>query len=103
MTYEIALVTIAAFVLAGVSWNTLGIWQKWRDAASDSKIDLVRVRKNVIIGAVLGIIAYGVQVGTAVPDAAVQLVNTIPEFAGMVMAAFPLIVVADKIFNRKKN
>lgn len=102
MTYEIALVTIGAFILAGISWNTLGIWQKWRNADKDSKIDFQRVRKNVIIGAVLGIIAYGVQVGAATEDAVIQLVNTIPEFVGLVLAAFPLIVVADKIFNKKK-
>ena len=102
MTYEIALVTICAFILAGVSWNTLGIWQKWRNADKDSKIDFERVRKNVNIGAILGIIAYGVQVGAATEDTVTQLVSSIPEFVGLIVAAFPLIVIADKIFNKTK-
>ena len=102
MTYEIALVTIGAFVLAGVSWNTLGIWQKWRDN-KDATVNWDRVRKNVVIGAVLGIIGYGVQVGAAAPDATVKAISSVPEFVGLVLAAFPLIVVADKIFNKKRK
>lgn len=102
MTYEIALTTIAAFILAGISWNTLGVWQKWRNG-DDASIQWDRVKKNVIIGAVLGIIGYGVLASTQSPDTVARGISTIPDFAIAVVAAFPLIVVADKIFNRKKD
>jgi len=99
MTYEVAFVTIAAFVLAGISWNTLGIWQKWRNGASDASIDWIRVRKNVIIGIVLGIIAYGVKVSSGEPGVVVASVD---DFVGTVITAFPLVVIADKIFNKTR-
>lgn len=98
MTYEIALVIIAAYIIAGISWNTLGIWQKWR-SGDTVKIDLNKVKKNVIIGAVLGVIAYGVQISAAVTITAVTGVDS---FIAVVIAAFPLIVVADRIFSKSK-
>lgn len=99
MTYEIALYTVLAAVVAGISWNTLGVWQKWRNS-EDSEIDWDRVKKNVIIGAILGIIAYSVQISGGI-EASIAL--TIEGFIIAVVGFFPLIVVADKIFNRKKT
>ena len=104
MTYEIiALTTIVAFVLAGVSWNTLGIWQKWRGGVS-SKVDWDRVKKNVIIGIVLGVIAYGIKVSQTGDGSDVPIVlASIDDFVLTITAAFPLVILADKIFNRKKK
>ena len=102
MTNEVALVTIAAFALAGVSWNTLGIWQKWRNA-DNAKIDWKRVRKNVIIGVVLGVIAYGVKISAIDASDTPVLVASVNDFILTIIAAFPLVVVADKIFNKKQK
>ena len=100
MTYEIALITIGAAILAGVAWNTLGIWQRWREGADDSSPDWSKVKKNVIIGTILGVIAYGVAVSQGSSLPIIVDVNT---FALAVIAFFPLVVVADKIFTRKRT
>ena len=99
MTYEIALVTILAAVLAGTSWNGLAIWQKWRQG-DNAKVDWKRVRKNVIIGAVLGIIAYGLQVSAG--DTTV-VIDSIESLVIAVIGFFPLVVIADKIFTKKNK
>ena len=100
MTYEIiALTTIAAAILAGISWNTLGIWTKWRED-QDSTIEWSRVKKNVIIGAIIGAIAYGIQIQAGDPEVAIGSING---FVMAVVGFFPLIVVADKIFNKKSD
>ena len=100
MTIEIvALTTIAAAIIAGISWNTLGIWTKWRED-EDSAIEWSRVRKNVIIGAIIGAIAYGVQIQAG--DSAV-VIASINGFVMAVIGFFPLVVVADKIFAKKSE
>ena len=75
-------------------------WQKWRNA-DNSKIDWKRVRKNVIIGIVLGIIAYGVKISVGDASDTGIIVVSVNDFMTTIIAAFPLVVVADKIFNRK--
>jgi len=100
MTYEIvALTTIAAAIVAGISWNTLGIWTKWRED-EDSSIEWSRVKKNVIIGAIIGIIAYGIQIQAGDPSVVIASINA---FVIAVVGFFPLVVVADKIFNKKSE
>ena len=101
MTYELELALIAsigAAVLAGISWNTLGIWQKYRDDVK-AKVDWVKVQKNVLIGAILGVIAFGISLTEAIPQLAITGVES---FIGATIAFFPLIIIAEKIFTKKK-
>ena len=100
MSFEIAiaLATIGAAVLAGISWNTLGIWQVYRDKGFDA-VDWLKVRKNVIIGVILGVIGYGASLSGAIEIPAVSDFNS---FILTVIAFFPLIVVAERIFTNKK-
>jgi len=93
----IAFVTICAAVLAGISWNTLGIWQVYRDSGIKA-VDWLKVRKNVIIGTVLGIIGYGVALSGNI---GLVEITSLDSFIAVVIAFFPLIVIADKIFTRK--
>ena len=99
MTFEIAiaLATIGAAVLAGISWNTLGIWQVYR-VQGLSAVDWLKVRKNVIIGAILGIIGYGASLSDVLPLPVIVDLNT---FVLAVIAFFPAIVIAERIFTRK--
>jgi len=95
---ELALIaSIGAAVLAGISWNTLGIWQKYR-ADEKAKVDWGKVQKNVVIGAVLGIIAFGVGLTDVLP---IPIITGLGSFIGATIAFFPLIVIAEKIFTKK--
>jgi len=100
MSFEIAvaLATIGAAVLAGISWNTLGIWQVYRDRGF-AAVDWLKVRKNVIIGVVLGVIGYGASLSNAI---SIPIIWNLESFVIAVIAFFPLIVVAEKIFTKKK-
>ncbi len=93
----IALATIGAAVLAGISWNTLGIWQVYRESGIKA-VDWLKVRKNVIIGVILGVIAYGVVLGGGASLGAITSFDT---FIAVVIAFFPLIIIAEKIFTKK--
>jgi len=99
MTFEIAiaLATLGAAVLAGISWNTLGIWQVYRDKGLVA-VDWLKVRKNVIIGVILGVIGYGASLSEAIQIPGITDLNS---FILAVIAFFPLIVVAEKIFTKK--
>jgi len=96
--FGIALATIGAAVLAGISWNTLGIWQVYRDKGL-AAVDWLKVRKNVIIGVILGIIGYGASLSGAIDIPGITDFNT---FILAVIAFFPLIVVAERIFTKKR-
>jgi len=100
MTFEIAiaLATIGAAVLAGISWNTIGIWQVYRDGGL-AAVDWLKVRKNVIIGIILGVIGYGVSLTGSIPIPAIVDLNS---FILAVIAFFPLVVVAERIFTKKR-
>ena len=93
----IALATIGAAVLAGISWNTLGIWQVYRDKGFQA-VDWLKVRKNVIIGMVLGIIGYGASLSGTI---ALPVISDLNTFILAVIAFFPAIIVAERIFTRK--
>ena len=99
MSFEIliALVTVVSAVLAAIAWNTIGIWQVYRDGGV-AVIDKLKVRKNVIIGMVLGIIGYGASLSGAIPLPVITDINT---FILAVIAFFPAIIVAERIFTRK--
>ena len=94
----IALATIGSAVLAGISWNTIGIWQTYRDQGLKA-VDWAKVQKNVIIGVILGVIAYGASLSGSVAVPAIVDFNS---FILAVIAFFPLVVVAEKIFTRKR-
>jgi len=100
MSFEIAvaLATLGAAVLAGISWNTLGIWQVYRDRGFVA-VDWLKVRKNVVIGTILGVIGYGASLSDAV---AIPMIWNLESFVIAVIAFFPLIVVAEKIFTKKQ-
>jgi len=93
MVYE-AIALIGAAVTAGISYNTLGIWKRYREGG-DAAIDWAKVKKNVIIGSVLGVIGWGVSLTKQLP---IPEVASVDSFALAVIGFFPLIVVADAIF-----
>ncbi len=95
MVYE-ALATIGAALIAGVSFNTLGIWKKYRELG-EKAIDWAKVKKNVIIGSVLGVIAYGVSLADK-ENNIIPAINDLETFVLAVIAFFPAIVIADAIF-----
>ncbi len=90
---------LGAAIIAGVSWSTLGIFNKWRSGES-STIDKEKLKKNVIIGTILGAatMGYGVYTGEAS-----TLIITANGFITAIAAYFPLIVVVDKLFNKKEE
>ena len=89
---------IGAAILAGVGWSTLGIWNKWR-SNQDAEIDWGKVKKNVIIGSGLGVATFGYGIVTGEVD---TMINTSRDFIFAIAAFFPLIVVVDKILNKKE-
>jgi len=99
MSFEIAiaLATVGAAVLAGIAWNTLGIWQVYRERGI-AAVDWLKVRKNVIIGVILGIIGYGASLADAIQ---IPVIWNFESFILGVIAFFPLIIVAEKIFTKK--
>ena len=86
---------VAAAVLAGVAWNTIGIWEAWRNH-EDAEVDWKKVRKNAIIGAGLGLATWGY----ALTLGSEQLISTVKEFVLAVAGYFPLVVVVEKLLNR---
>ncbi len=91
------LLILAASIVAGISWNTIGIWQKYKELGSAS-IDWLKVRKNVVIGTVLGFIGYTLTITEAVTIPAITSLDT---FLLAVIAFFPFIVIAERVFARK--
>lgn len=98
MVYE-ALGLIGAAVFAGVGYNTLGIWKQYRQGG-EAAVDLAKVKRNVIIGAVLGAIGYGLSLSEGVN---IPSVTSIETFGAAVVAFFPLIVIAEGVFANHEN
>ena len=96
MFENIALPVMAA-VLAGLGWSTVGIWSRWRSGI-DAEIDLGKLKKNVIIGAVTGVITWGYTIAQG--DTSV-LLSTVPAFVAAIGTYFPIIVIVDKLLIRK--
>ncbi len=89
---------IGAAILAGIGWSTLGIFNKWR-SNQGSEIDYSKLKKNVAIGAGLGIVTFGY----AVSQGDTSVINTFNQFILAVSAYFPLIVIVDKILGRSEE
>jgi len=98
MFENIALPVFAA-VLAGLGWSTVGIWSKWR-SGNDVVIDLDKLKKNVIIGAVVGVITWGYTIAQG--DVA-PLIGTVETFIAALAGYFPIIVIVDKLLIRKEE
>lgn len=94
MTAELAVLTIFTAVLAGVSWNTIGIWRAYRENQTHS-IDGKKFLRNAIIGAIIGIIAYGLSLVSANP---ITITPTIEGFFFAIAGFFPIVVIAERIF-----
>lgn len=94
-----ALVILGAAVTAGILWNTLGVWQKYKEKGIKA-IKWAKVRKNVVIGVVLGVIGYALTVSDAIPVPAITGLNT---FILAVIAFFPFVVIAERVFTRKED
>jgi len=96
MFEEIVLPVIAA-VLAGLGWSTVGIWSRWRSGI-EAQVDLGKLKKNIVIGTVIGIVTWGYSVaqGDIMP-----ILGTVELFIGAVAAYFPIIVIVDKLLIRK--
>lgn len=92
-----SLALIGAGVLAGIGWSLIGWWNQYK-SNGEKNIDLVKVRKNVVVGTVLGIIAWGLALSGQV---AITPITGSESFVNAVIAMFPLIVLADKLITRK--
>jgi len=99
MSAEIALLSIAAAISAGVGWNTVGIWRAYRENKAHS-IDWKKFRKNCIIGTIVGAIGYGISLSTPDP---ITVTFTIESFVTAVGAYFPIIVLAERIFTNSNK
>lgn len=86
---------IGAAVLAGIGWSTLGIFNRWRNN-NGADIDTDKLKKNVAIGAGLGIVTFGY----ALTQDESSVINTLNDFILAIAAYFPLVVIVDKILNR---
>jgi len=98
MFENIALPVMAA-VLAGLGWSTVGIWSRWRSGI-DAEIDLGKLKKNVIIGAVVGVVSWGYLIAQG--DVA-PAIASIEAFIAAIALYFPIIVVVDKLLIRKEE
>ncbi len=94
--YDIILPVVSA-VLAGLGWSTVGIWSKWRSGKTVD-IDLGKLKKNVIVGAVVGAVAY------AYASVSGDIFPVITSAQGMFLAIasfFPIIILVDKLLVKK--
>ena len=97
---ETFLLPILAAVTAGVAWNSFGIYSNWKKTGS-LEINGKKLLKNIIIGIVVGIVAYGFQVTT--DETAIIAISTGNMFFAAVGAWFPIIIVVEKLFLRRQN
>ena len=88
---------IAAAVLAGISWSTVGVFSRYKSGL-DAKVDWLKTRKNVIIGAVLGVVGWGLGV---LDKVGIPAITTPEAFVGALVAYFPLVILADKLFTKR--
>jgi len=89
---------LGAAIIAGVSWSTLSIFNKWRSGKGNT-IDKDKLKKNVILGTILGFatMGYGVYTGEVT-----TLITTASGFIAAIAAYFPLIVIVEKLFIKKE-
>lgn len=90
---------IAAAVIAGIGWNTVGIFSRWRSGI-EAAIDWSKVKRNAIIGAVLGVVGWALG---SIDAVAIPSITGPETFVAAIAAYFPLIVLADKIFTPKED
>ena len=90
--FDIILPVVSA-VLAGLGWSTVGIWAKWRSGKTVD-IDLGKLKKNVIVGAVVGAVAYGFQ--SVYGDVTPAITSAAQLFAA-IAAYFPIVILVDKL------
>ena len=89
---------IGAAVLAGIGWSTLGIFNRWRNN-NGADIDTDKLKKNVAIGAGLGIVTFGY----AISQGDTSVIGTLNDFIIATATYFPLVVIVDKILNRSEE
>ena len=90
--YDIILPVVSA-VLAGLGWSLVGIWAKWRSGKTVG-IDLGKVRKNVIVGGVVGVVAYGFQ---SVYGDVAPVIATAQALFTSIASYFPVVILVDKL------
>lgn len=97
MAYEAIILPITTAIIAGLGWSTIGIWAEWR-SGNKVAIDIGKLKKNVIVGAVVGAVSWGyvISQGDVVP-----LINSVETFIAAIVGYFPIIVVVDKLLVKK--
>ena len=100
--FENIVLPVIAAVLAGLGWSTVGIWSKWR-SGKDVEIDTGKLKKNIIIGSVIGGLSWAYTVATAVEGDVAPLINTVPTFIAAIVGFFPVVVIVDKLLVRKED
>ena len=97
--FENIVLPVIAAVLAGLGWSTVGIWSKWR-SGNEVTIDIGKLKKNVIVGVVIGAVTWGYTVSQG--DVA-PVISTIQTFIAAITAYFPIIVIVDKLLVKKDD
>ena len=89
------LLSIGAFVVAGLVWNNLGYlsaWRKYRNTAEWTGFELKKLRDDLILGFILGTGAYLL----SVYQGDVTQITTLQSFLAVVAGGFAVVAVVDK-------
>ncbi len=100
--FENIVLPVIAAVLAGLGWSTVGLWSKWRSGEAVN-IDTGKLKKNVIIGAVIGLVTWGYTISQVTAGDVVPIINTAQLFIAAIVGYFPVIVIVDKLLVRKND
>jgi len=93
--FDIILPVVSA-VLAGLGWSLVGIWAKWR-SGKVVDIDLGKTKKNVIIGIVVGAVAYGY---ASVYGDVTPVITSAQALFTAIASYFPIVILVDKLLIR---
>jgi len=91
--FENIVLPVLAAVAAGLGWSTVGIWSKWR-SGGEAEIDYGKLKKNIIVGAVVGFVSWGYLIaqGNMSP-----IITDVASLIAAIMIYFPIIVIVDKL------
>ncbi len=89
-------VVIPAFILAGLIWNNLGYFSDWRKNKDDPAwkgFESKKLRDDLILGVILGVVAYfyGIYQGESFN------IDSLQAFIVIVVGAFGPVAAVDKL------
>lgn len=96
MEPQILILPIIALVLSGLVWNNFGYFSAWRKNHNNPEwtgFELVKLRNDLILGAVLGV---GSVVFIIITDGTFAPITTAQEFFVAIGAGFGIVAAVDK-------